>query len=274
MRPSEATPTVFVSIVPQKYFVDRISGGLVNCLVMVPPGTNVHTFEPRPGQMTILSTAKAYLAIGLEFEGSWLPKFAAVAPAMRIVHTDATVPKITSEDSDEPTATGSTLGLDPHIWLSPRLVKLQAASIATALASIDTCHAIEYTKNLTAFLADVDSLDRQLRKLLPCNGVTAHAPQKAFLVFHPTWAYFAKEYCLRQVSIEVAGKEPSPRTMKAIVDTARAYGIRTVFVQPEFSRASALVIAHELGARVLDADALAYDWKNTLLSVAQRIAEQ
>ena len=273
MRPTESRPTVFVSIVPQKYFVDHIGGGLVNCLVMVPPGTNVHTFEPRPGQMTALSNAKAYLAIGLEFEGPWLPKFAAVAPAMRIVHTDAAVRKIPSEDSDERATNGSP-GLDPHIWLSPRLVKLQAASIAAALSSIDTVHAAEYAKNLTGFLASIDSLDQQLQGLLPCKGDSANAPKKAFLVFHPTWGYFAKEYCLRQVSIEVSGKEPSPRTMKAIVDTARAYGIRTVFVQPEFSRASALVIAHELGARVLDADALAYDWKNTLLSVAKRIAEQ
>jgi zinc transport system substrate-binding protein len=193
---------------------------------------------------------------------------------MRIVHTDAMVPKIASDDSDEPKANDSSLGLDPHIWLSPRLVKLQAASIATALSSIDTVHAVEYAKNLTAFLASIDSLDQQLQGLLPCKGGSAYGPQKAFLVFHPTWGYFAKEYCLRQVSIEVAGKEPSPRTMKAIVDTARAYKIRTVFVQPEFSRASALVIAHEIGAQVLDADALAYDWKNTLLSVAQRIAEQ
>ncbi len=274
-NPAAALPAVYVSIVPQKYFVDRISGGLVNCQVMVPPGTNVHTFEPRPGQMALLSNAKAYFAIGLEFEGSWLPKFAAVAPSMRIVHTDGLVPKMPSEDADElPAAIAAGPGMDPHIWLSPRLVALQVQSIAAGLAAIDSAHAIDYARNRDSFLASIDSLDRQLRSILPCDSAGEKGRRKAFLVFHPTWAYFAKDYCLRQVSIEESGKEPSPRLMKAIVDTARVCKIRTVFVQPEFSRASAAEIARELGAAVVDADALAYDWKNTLLTIARKIAQQ
>jgi zinc transport system substrate-binding protein len=92
------------------------------------------------------------------------------------------------------------------------------------------------------------------------------------LVFHPTWGYFARDFCLAQISIEVEGKEPSPRTMKEILDVARKHGIKTVFTQPEFSRKSAEVIARELGATVVDADALVYDWKNNLIAVAKKIA--
>jgi zinc transport system substrate-binding protein len=263
--------TVFVSIVPQKYFVDRISNGLVNCLVMVPPGADPHTFEPHPAQMSLLSTAKAYFAIGLEFENPWLPKFAAVSRAMRIVHTDSQVAKISSEDADG-RGPAEGRGLDPHIWLSPALVKQQVQTITAALAEIDTARAAAYGRNRDLFLAAIDSLDRQLHALLPCD--TGVRPHKAFLVYHPTWGYFAKDYCLRQVAIEAEGKDPSPRMMKNIIDTARFYRIRTVFVQPEFSRTSAEVIARELGAGVLDADALAYDWKNNLLYVAGKLAEQ
>jgi zinc transport system substrate-binding protein len=274
-RPAaQGTPlTVFVSIVPQKYFVDRISGGLVNCLVMVPPGADPHTFEPHPAQMSLLSTAKAYFAIGLEFENPWLPKFAAVSRAMRIVHTDSAVAKIPSEDADEQTPSGGQ-GLDPHIWLSPALVKQQVRTIAAALAKIDTAHAAAYVRNRDALLAGIDSLDLRLRALFPCDSAASHKARRAFLVYHPTWGYFAKDYCLRQVSIEAEGKEPSPRMMKRIIDTARFYRIHTVFVQPEFSRKSAEVIARELGAGVLDADALAYDWTNNLLNVAGKLAEQ
>jgi zinc transport system substrate-binding protein len=263
--------TVFVSIVPQKYFVDKISGGLVGCLVMVPPGADPHTFEPHPAQMSLLSTTKAYFAIGLEFETPWLPKFAAVSRAMRIVHTDSGITKIPSEEADERTASGGR-GLDPHIWLSPALVKLQVQTIAAALAEIDTARAAVYGRNRDLFLAAIDSLDRRLHAMLPCNMDVHH--RRAFLVYHPTWGYFAKDYCLRQVSIEAEGKEPSPRMMKNIIDTARFYRIHTVFVQPEFSRKSAEVIARELGAGVLDADALAYDWTNNMLYVAGKVAEQ
>ncbi len=277
---SHAGATVFVSILPQKYFVDRISGGLVNCLVMVPPGTNEHSYEPHPAQMSLLSHAKAYFAIGLEFEGPWLPKFASMAPAMRIVPTDSLVPKMPSTDFDEPAATPSSeggrpvAGLDPHIWLSPALVRQQAATIAAALEEIDTLHAAAYRTNFVSFLRGIDTLDHQLRAILACDPGGGTVRRTTFLVFHPTWGYFAKDYCLRQVAIEVEGKEPSPRMMKSILDTARFYRIRTVFVQPEFSRKSAEVIAHEIGAAVLDADALAYDWKDNLIHVAREIAHQ
>ena len=272
----DARPVVFVSIVPQKYFVDNISGGLVQCLVMVPPGTNVHSYEPHPAQMSLLSKARAYFAIGLEFEGPWLPKFASLSPGMRIVHTDSLVPKIAMEESPFPAGMGDHHshgegGLDPHIWLSPGLVKLQAVSIARGLKEIDPVHSVEYGKNCETFLRSIDTLEQQLRLILPCDAAATAHP-KVFLVFHPTWGYFARAFCLKQVAIEAEGKEPNPRLMKSILDTARAYRIRTVFVQPEFSRKIAEVIAHELGASVLDADALAYGWPTMLMTVAKRIA--
>ncbi|HUI93275.1 MAG TPA: zinc ABC transporter substrate-binding protein [Chitinivibrionales bacterium] len=271
-------PLVFVSIVPQKYFVDKISGGLDSCLVMVPPGTNAHSYEPRPAQMSLLSKAKAYFAVGLEFEGPWLPKFGALSPALRIVHTDSGVKKIPMEIPDSRGAVRHAdqgeSGLDPHIWLSPELVKQQVASITIALKSLDTAHAEVYENNSSAFVREIDSLELKLRRILPCDSANQSSNKRAFLVFHPTWGYFARDFCLKQIAIESEGKEPGPRTMKALLDAARQYRIRTVFVQPEFSRKSAEVIAHEIGASVVDADALSYDWPNTLLTVAQRIAGQ
>ncbi len=272
-RPVGAGATVFVSILPQKYFVDRISGGLIQCLVMVPPGADPHSYEPHPAQMTLLSDAKAYFAVGVEFESAWLPRFASLAHNMRIIHTDRFCPKIPSVDKDDAKTgrAGAGTGLDPHIWLSPALVKLQVPVIAAAIESVDSAHADVYRANCDAFLRAIDSLDRELRNILPCDS---GARRKAFLVFHPSWGYFAREYCLRQVAIEVEGKEPGPQTMKSILDSAKIYKIHTVFVQPEFSRTSATVIAHEFGAGVVNADPLAYDWPATLRAIARKIAEQ
>ncbi len=277
-RPSQEGVTVFVSILPQKYFVDRISGGLVNCLVMVPPGADPHSYEPHPAQMALLSNAKAYFAIGMEFEAPWLPRLAANATGMRIVHTDSAVQKIPSVDKDDrpagPGRTDGGAGLDPHIWLSPALVERQVPLIAAALEQIDAAHADEYRRNCGSFLQSIDSLDRELRAVLSCSSTCAAGSRKAFLVFHPSWGYFARDYCLRQVAIEVEGKEPGPRTMRSILDSARIFKIHSVFVQPEFSRTSAQVVARELGAGLIDADPLAYDWKNNLLYMARKIAEQ
>jgi len=265
-------PLVFVSIVPQKYFVDKLSGGVFDCQVMVPPGVDAHTYEPRPLQMSLLSKARAYFAIGLEFEKPWLPKFIALNGRLLVVHTDSQVPKIAMHDIDEHTAGQSNQdALDPHIWLSPSLVKIQVTSITAVLCKIDSVHAAQFRQNCETFIKSIDSLNVKLHQILPCDSVFVLHP-KPFLVFHPTWGYFAKDFCLRQISIEVFGKEPSPRAMRAILDTARQYGIKTVFSQPEYSRKSAEVIAHEIGANVIDADALAYDWPNNLLSVAAHIS--
>jgi len=260
---------------------------MVECLVMVPPGVNAHSYEPRPLQMSLLSKAKAYFAIGLEFEGPWLPKFSALAPNMKIVRTDSGIVKIAvpadvAHDVEKPESENAAEGhhdhggLDPHIWLSPQLVKLQASSIEHGLEEIDAAHAGVFRNNLASFMREIDTLEQQLRTILPCDSATRAGARgrKAFLVFHPTWGYFARDFCLTQISIEVEGKEPSPRSMKEILDMAAKFRIGTVFTQPEFSRKSAEVIAHELHASVLDADALAYDWKNNLLSVAARIAAQ
>jgi zinc transport system substrate-binding protein len=276
-------PTVFVTIPPQKYFVDRISGGMVVCLVMVPPGANEHSYEPHPVQMSLLSKAKVYFAVGLELENSWLPKFSALSPSMKIVHTDGSAPKIALPRSVDISADSYPVnrdvhhdhnGLDPHIWLSPKLVKLQAASIAEALESSDTMHASIYRANFISFVRDIDSLENRLRIILPCDSTASLSQHKTFLVFHPAWGYFAHDFCLDQISIEVEGKEPSPKTMKTILDLAHHKRIQTVFIQPEFSRKSAEVIANELGASVLEADALAYDWEKNLIAVATRIAVQ
>jgi|WetSurMetagenome_2_1015567.scaffolds.fasta_scaffold00022_65 zinc transport system substrate-binding protein len=264
--------TVAVSILPQKYFVDKVGGAFVNCIVMVPPGTNAHSFEPKPAQMSLLTNASVYFGIGLEFERAWISRFSAVAPGMRIVHTDSGIIKLPSEDADERDPDGGP-GLDPHIWLSPALVKKQVRAIAAALAAADTAHASAFASNRDAFLARIDSLDARIRDTLGC-AAAGNEPRKTFLVYHPTWGYFARDYCLRQISIEEGGREPSPRVMKSIVDTARICRIHTVFAQPEFSRQSAEVVAREIGATVVDADALAYDWENNLLTVARRMAEQ
>jgi zinc transport system substrate-binding protein len=246
---------------------------------MVPPGANAHAYEPKPLQMTLLSKAKAYFAIGMEFEGPWLPKFAELSKNMIIVHTDSGIQKLPmTEDSDHDgdhftnaNTPDKNSGVDPHIWLSPKLVKQQALCITKALVTIDPTHTSQYTQNTIQLLVAMDSLEKKILTILPCDSL-ATGQKKAFLVFHPTWGYFAKDFCLKQVSIEVNGKEPSPQTMKAIIDTAKQYGIKTVFAQPEYSKKTAEVLAQELGGKVVIADALAYDWANNLLTVATQIS--
>jgi zinc transport system substrate-binding protein len=266
-KPPSNKLDVFASILPQKYFLDAIGKNIVTVTIMVEPGSSPHTYEPRPSQMVALSKAKAYFSIGVGFENAWLPKFAALAKNLRIVRTDTLITKIPA-DSAEREGGRREEGMDPHIWLSPQLVKQQARTIHEALRAIDPAHGAAYDANFLAFNNQIVSLQDTLRALLGDSAM----PKRVFMVFHPAWGYFAREFNLRQIAIEVNGKEPSPRELESIITTAKLSDIHTIFVQPQFSQQSANAIARQLHARLCVADDLAYDWAANLMSVAKTLA--
>lgn len=261
--------SVFVSIAPQKYFVQQIGKQLVDVQVMVPPGADPHTYEPRPRQMVALSTAALYFAIGIEFESARLDKIAAANPRMAVVHTDAGIRRIAmtaghhgkAHHHGEEDRHGGD-GLDPHIWLSPPLVRQQAVSIRDALKRVDPGNAAAYDAHCREFTARIDRLDVRFRTMFEGKRGLR------FMVFHPSWGYFAHSYGLEQVPIEVEGKRPKPAQLAALIERAREKGIRVIFVQPQFSRKSADLIAREIGGRVVFADPLAEDWAANLQAVA------
>ncbi|MDY6832048.1 MAG: zinc ABC transporter substrate-binding protein [Thermodesulfobacteriota bacterium] len=260
---------VFVSIAPQKYFVERIGGDHVSVSVMVAPGASPATYEPRPGQMRALSAAVLYFAIGVPFEQVWLPRIAAANPAMKIVHTDRGIEKRAmtrhAHDDGHAEAAVSHGGADPHIWLSPSLVNLQAATIANALKEADPAHADDYQARADAFFAELETLDKELRALF------AGAAGARFLVFHPSWGYFADAYGLVQVPMEVEGKEPKPGQMRYLIEHAGKNRISVILVAPQFSSRSAKVLAEEIGGTVAVADPLAENWPDNLRAVARTI---
>ncbi|MEJ2156736.1 MAG: zinc ABC transporter substrate-binding protein [Desulfobacteraceae bacterium] len=270
---------VYVSIVPQRYFVQQIGKDLVDVHVMVSPGASPAIYEPKPRQMADISTAKAYFSIGVPFEGRWLSKIASSNPAMKVVATDREVQKI-------PMAVGYHLdepvdgehpdgrehgeddhghgGMDPHIWLSPPLVKIQARHILHGLEEIDPAHGSRYEQNYRAFIRKIDSLDEAL------NRKFAKWKDRRFIVFHPSWGYFAQAYNLKMTAIEVQGKDPKPAQLQSLIKHARHKGIKVVFVQPQFSMRSAKLIAREIGGKVAFADPLAENWADNLLGVADQ----
>jgi zinc transport system substrate-binding protein len=268
---AEAVP-VFVSIVPQKYFVQQIGKDLVDVQVMVEPGANPATYEPKPRQMADISKAEIYFSMGVPFENVWLKKIAAANPQMKVVHTDHGILKIPmaprhhhhKEDSRKEQTRPGHSGLDPHIWLSPPLVMIQARTILSALQEVDPSHRAAYAANYKAFISKIVELDMDLKDLF------AGRQGLKFMVFHPAWGCFAHAYGLKQVPIEIEGKDPKPAQLKELIEHARKKGIKVVFVQPQFSAKSAKVVAREIGGQVAFADPLAEDWMANLRQVAEK----
>jgi len=253
---------VVVSILPQKYFVERIGGAQVAVSVMVGPGQNPASYEPTPRQTTALSRARLYFSIGVAFEDTWMKRIQASNPLMRLVPMQQGVALLPL-----PGANAGRCGTDPHSWTSPLRVKIMAAGIRDALVETDPAHRSDYESNHRAFMAELDALDRDIRAILaPVQG-------RSFLVFHPCWGYFAHDYGLRQIPIEAEGKEPGARALVRVIELGRREGARVVFVQTQFNRRPAETVAAALGARIVALDPLAENYPQNLLQVARQFAE-
>jgi zinc transport system substrate-binding protein len=280
---SQAAPAAFVTVAPQKYFVDKVSGGTVPVSVMVAPGSNPHAYEPRPRQMAELAKADIYFAIDDAFDRTWLKRIMAANPKIVVVNTAEGVAKIPvpehhhheedghGHDAEKHGEDGHDEegALDPHIWLDPALVRIQVGHIRDGLTRVDPERAALYAANAESFLLELQELDREIRAVLD------QLPQdrRTFLVFHPSWGYFAKAYGLTQAAIEVGGKEPSPREMAQIIAMGKKTGARVVFTQPQFSEKSARTIAAQIGATVLPLDDLSPDWADNMRKAARAFAD-
>lgn len=267
---------MMVSVLPHKYFVERIGGQQVRVSAMVLPGANPAVYEPKPGQMAELSRAALYFAAGVPFETVWLPRFQGINEKMRVVAVGAGIARrrmsAHHHESDGQGATKSGAGeatvLDPHIWLSPPLVLLQARNIWKALCETDPAHAASYDANYRAFVDEIVVLDVKIRNTLAPSG-----PNPSFMVFHPAWGYFAAAYSLRQWPVELEGKEPKAGDLKELIRQAHQRRVRVIFVQPQFSTRSAKIVAEAIGAELIPLDPLSEDWADNLLRAAKDIRE-
>jgi len=258
-----ANVNVVVSILPEKTFVEAIGGDKVNVALMVQPGHEPHSYEPKPSQMKDIANADVYFPIGVEFEKTWLPKFANQNKNMKIVNIIKGIQKIPMVGDPDKGP------FDPHIWTSPVNVKIMAKNIYQYLIKFDTPNKGYYKNNYDKFLNHINKTDISINKIL-LNTPTS----TKFMVFHPAWGYFARDYGLTQFAIEAGGKSPKPKQMIHLIDKAKKEKIKAVFVEPEFSEKAAKQIAKEVGVPVIKISPLSPKWSENLLQLANAIANK
>ncbi|RZN34978.1 MAG: zinc ABC transporter substrate-binding protein [Methanophagales archaeon ANME-1-THS] len=254
---------VIVSILPQVDFVEQIGGEHVAVTVMVPPGASPHTYEPTAGQLREVSKAQMYAKVGsgVEFELAWFDKIRAVNRNMLIVDCSKGIELIHGADEHDHG------GADPHIWTSPRNARIMVENICAGLIEIDPEHEAEYIANRDRYLQELDALDVYIHERLD-----PYTKKRVFLIYHPSFGYFAAEYNLTQIAIEQEGKVPSPKVIQDCIDYARQYNLSYVYVAPQFATQNAEMVAHEIGGRTVFIDPLPLDYSATMRSVAASLA--
>ncbi|MFQ5482696.1 MAG: metal ABC transporter solute-binding protein, Zn/Mn family, partial [Nitrospinaceae bacterium] len=182
---------VFVSILPQKYFVERVGGGRVAVQVLVRPGENPETFEPNQRQMAALSRARIYFLAGVPFERVWAGRVLKAHPGLNVVRMHRSIDPEAGREN-------------PHLWLNPNWVRKMAAVIRDVLIVADPAGLEDYTAGHDRFVRDLMALDREIRESL------APVSSRHFMVYHPAWLHFARCYDLDEIPIEFEGKAPGP----------------------------------------------------------------
>jgi zinc transport system substrate-binding protein len=254
---------VFVSILPQQYFVQQVGNGHVDVHVMVGPGQNPATYEPTPQQMAALSNADVYFRIGVPFESAWLDKIKLNNKELIVIDCCEAFSNI---ENDEHSHKHDTI-YDPHIWTSPVKVIRISELIEKTLSRLDPEHNASYKSAANLFIDKLQKLDELIK--IKTNKLR----KRDLIVSHPSWSYFSEQYGFKQISIEQQGKEIQASSMVKLIELAKDRDIKAVFVQPQFNDKAAKTIANELKANIFVLDPLAYDYLENMDSVVNEIVK-
>ncbi len=254
---------VFTSLAPVSFIVSQIGGDRVAVQTLIPPGRDPHTFSPSPRQIATLSQADIYFTVGMTFEKELMSRLTASNKDLHIVDCSIGINKHPMAHDHH--QHHNTAG-DPHIWLGIKPLTRLAQNITDTLSKLAPEGQQQFQENHDVFMTRLTGLEKELSHLLtPYQG-------RSFLVFHPSFGYFADSFGLIQEAVEIEGKSPSPRQLTAIIKEARAKEIRIIFVQPQFDKRPASRIAQAIGAELLTMDPLAANVFDNLRAMAEKIA--
>src|SRR5690554_527106 len=254
-------PIVTVSILPQKTFIEKIAGNDFDIQVLVPHGASPETYELIPSQLKQIAQSSVWFRLGyIGFEVTWMERMGQISRGMELVNLSEGLDLIAGNVIQH----GDHVhleGVDPHTWMSPRLVKQMSERTTRVLSELNPERKSVYENNFHAFSKEIDELDATLRAALKdYRG-------RSFFTFHPGLAYYARDYNLIQYALEADGKEPTAQHMAKMVELAKKENIGVIYIQSEFDQDHAKVFAEEIKGEVVELSPLDPEWKENLLEM-------
>jgi zinc transport system substrate-binding protein len=258
----QGKPVIAVSILPQKYFVEKIAGDKYHIVVMIPPGSGHENYDPTPSQLIQLSDAVVYFRNGyLDFENTWVEKFIENYPDLKFINLSKGLDLMETMDTDH--HHGS---IDPHTWMSPTSVKEMARTIFETFVEIDNKNKEFYSINYSAFRSELDSLESYVIDKFRNSGL------KSFIIYHPALTYYARDFGLKQYAVEMEGKTPSAYHIRALTDIANRENIRAILIQKQYDKSRAETLALETGCKIIEIDPLNENWGQEILDITNNLS--
>lgn len=268
----DSKPVVVVSILPHAYFVDQLTQGLVEVVTLVGEGQNPHSYEPSPSQMAQLAKAKLWILSGTDFELALRQKVTGLYPNLVVVDgTRGMTFRMIEEHDHEAEGhdehdDGHDLNIDRHTWLGHEQVKVLLANTKEALLPVLSAESkVVVESRCQDLISKIDVLFASLTaQLKPLTGSTV-------FVYHNSFGYFLDSFSIAQEAVETGGKEPTAKALSALIEKAKAQQPKVIFVQKQFPVASAKTVAEAVGAEVVSLDPLAYNWMESIQTMADAL---
>lgn len=257
-QPPAGKPSICVSIEPLRYFAEILAGEHFTVFSLVPEGANPETYDPTPQQLVRLNECQAMLMAGyLGYELAWKDRLSENAAKVNFYNLSEGIDLLEEEEHEL---------IEPHIWNSTVNARIISRHIADILCTLDNEHQEEYRQNLLRLESQITLLEQRLRELLAAPGA-----DRAFMIYHPSLTYFARDFGLHQISIETEGKEPTPAQLKTLMEQCLAENVHIVMVQPQFDQKNARIIAEQTNTRIVEVNPLAYEWEEQLMHIAEAL---
>lgn len=243
---------VVATLFPLYDFAKRIGGDKAQVSLLLPPGVEPHSFEPRPENIVRVNKADLFIYTNSTME-PWAAGIIAGVDKGRvgIVEGGKGIPLMPAPEVDEHEHAHQheeDAGVDPHVWLDFDNARLIAGNILAAYVSRDPSNQAYYRQNAAGLDGDLAALDKRYRETL------AQCPKKVFLHGgHYAFGYLARRYGLKYVSASAvnADAEPTPSKLAELVKLMRRERLSYVYTEELLSPRVAETIARETGAQVL-----------------------
>lgn len=249
-KKSEDTLTVYTSIYPIQYAVERIGGEAVTVETVYPPGVDAHTYEPTSKEMTTIAKSDAFIYLGAGMEGfaesaadaleSQDTKLIELGQHEELFHTEG----LHQHEHDDGHDHGDR---DPHIWIDPLRMIEMSQLIKDELIELNPDDEGLYNDNFQALKADLLSLDEKYTKTLDAKT------NKQILVSHAAFGYWEERYDIEQLSINglSSSSEPSQKELTKIIDQAKKYNLKYIIFEQNSSNRVSEIIQTQIGAKTL-----------------------
>lgn len=254
------------SISPIKYIVETITCGDFPVDVMVPAGASPESYSPTVNQMVDIERSGLIFTTGLlDFEQELVSKLS--GDPQRIINLSKGIALLEGSCSHITDNHSHNHGIDPHVWTSPKQLKVMATNAYNAISTAFP-DSVKYKSAYDNLIISLDSLSNQVDREIKASGV------KYFIIYHPALTYLARDYGLTQLSLEDEGKEPSAQHMRYIVDTAQKNNIKDILYQKQFSRSVVEAVAKEINAQPVDIEPLTENITEEILRITNIITAQ